>query len=228
MRNTLSAKVQKLWDVAVIERPPKRLFYSDTGIASGSSIGLGVAALTNAGPIIAFFGGMPRSSSSATVQSRIGDIIHVSRISLNMQTVFGTAVAGDQIVKWMLVQRKSSAGSTLSASQFASDWFGDSTPRTNQIRNISNNDGPSRYKILQHGTFGLKETISGVQEYHNWHIEYRGEPLKVNMALGSGGTEGAVDSGGLYIFMYTDCILGSNTTGIVTYCEGFVYFRDQV
>jgi len=128
----------------------------------------------------------------------------------------------------MLFYRKDVAGVALTAANFGLDYFGDATPFTNSIRNINNKNPEARYIILKRGKLQMKETLSGVTEYIDWHLEYRhSTPRKTSFTLGPNAIESSIDSGAWYLYMYTDAATTVGN-GIVTLIEGNLWFRDQV
>jgi hypothetical protein len=214
-------KVRRAYEVAVKERPPKHFTISSLGVTGATNKSL--ADIRSTVPAGVFLTSIPRSDGTTTVQSRIGDIVHISRISLKIQLSFGSAISGDIGVKLFLVQRKDSAGASFTATQFCQDYFGGTVWSTNVVPNINNKDFHSRWHILKTLSWHMKETVAGVTELANLHLEYRKHALKIWHGLTAAGGEAAVDNGGIYLFAISD----TGTTGINAYLDGNIWFRDQ-
>jgi len=219
----LGRKVAKLWQDAEVSRPPKHILFSDFGIVGGNSTGFGSNILAVTTPRIVFLTPCPRNT---TVQGRIADYIYVSKIHFSVQSQYGTNVTGDQYTKWMIFVHKQPGGVALTAAAFMLDYFGSATPNTFCIPN-KNNKCTDKYRILKRGQIQMKETVAGVIEKHNYHIKCLFKhPIKVSLVLGNAGTIADCDGNAIYLIMWTDS--AATVSGVQSYFEGNVYYRDQV
>nr|WAE42426.1 MAG: capsid protein [Cressdnaviricota sp.] len=219
----LGRKVAKLWQDAEVARPPKHILFSDSGISGGNVSGFASNILAATTPRIVF---LTPCSRSTTVQGRLADYIYVSKIHFSVQTQYGTNVTGDQYTKWMIFVHKQPGGAALSAATFLSDYYGTSTPNTFNIPN-RNNKSTDKYRILKKGSIQMKETVAGVVEKHNYHIKCMFKhPIKVSLVLGNAGTIADCDGNAIYLIMWTDST--ATVSGVQSYFEGNVYYRDQV
>jgi len=55
------------------------------------------------------------------------------------------------------------------------------------------------------------------------------KPIRTSYVLGNAGTIADIDTNAIFLYMYTDNSGGTvGSTGLVSFLEGNVYFRDQV
>jgi len=202
--------------------PAKHILYSDSGVTGGSATVFSTSSLVNSSPLMQLMNPLLRGM---TVQTRIGDVAKVSKIHLNVRTTYGTAVDGDVIIKWILFAETNSQGYARTASQFASVYFGKTTPNTNAIPNYNNKD-VSLFKILKTGQQTMRASMASVVEIRDWSVFWAPKtPLRCNYANGNAGTIADIDGNAIYLFMYTDFnVAGANS--INSYIEGNVYFHD--
>lgn len=223
----LSAKVARLWQDAIVDRPPKHWTISNNGVIGANVWPYSGTALNQSAPQLWYILTMARGT---TVQSRLADYAYISRVSIKGQINFGTAVAGDCIVKYMLVQQKVVQGTGILVANFGLDYFGDNTPSSNSIPNINNKDLLGKYTVLKTGTVNMFQSVTGILEMRNFSIEWAAKKhRKISYVLGNAGTVADIDTGGIFLYFYTGYAgLGTGATGINVYLEGNCYFRDQV
>lgn len=165
-----------------------------------------------------------------TVQSRLADTIHVSKISIKCQVNFGTGTTGDVIIKWMLVQQKVMQGTAITAAGFGLDYFGDNTPSSNSVPNINNKDTRGKYTILAKGGCKMYQSVVAILEMREFTINWSAKKhRKISYVLGNAGTTADIDTGGIFLFVWTPFAGAAvGAAGVNIYMEGNCWFRDQV
>nr|WAE42927.1 MAG: capsid protein [Cressdnaviricota sp.] len=222
--STLKKEVQKIYRAAITDRPPKHIIYSDSSVTGGVTTVNGTIVQNNA-PFIQYLGLISRGT---TVQGRLADIIHTTKFFARLQVKFGTAMSGSYTLGWMLCVQKQPSGTALTATQFGTDYFGDTTPTPRyNLPNINNRDVQRKYQILRRGFIYNKATISGQIDTSygtiNWFSKRH---IETSYTLGNAGTIADIDTGAIFLYLYTDSAIGTN--GLQVYLEGHQYFRDQV
>lgn len=224
---SLKRKVAKLWRNDVVERPAKHILYSDITGISGSNL-----LLQNTGPATiinrsnSYLQYLNVCSRGTTVQNRLADYTYTTKIQLKLQVNFGTGVTGTAFLNWMLVLDKELGGVAKTAGNFCTDYFGVSSPYDIVVPNINNRDVRGKYRVLAKGRVYMKETVSGVVEKEHGMISWHGKGIRTSHVLGNAGTAADIDTGGIFLFVWTGDATATN--GITAYCEGNVFFHDQV
>jgi len=205
--------------------PAKHLLWSDNGVTGGLPSVFSGYALNNAQPLIQF---MNPCSRGTTVQQRVGDIIKISKIDLNIRTTYGSIVDGDVIIRYMLVAHKTPDGSGKTASTFCTEFFGDTTPHTNAIPNWNNHVLKEEYRVLKEGSITMRASMASVTEIRDWNIKWIGKaPVQCGYTLGNTGGIGDLDSNAIYLLMFTDFANTAEGNAINSFIEGNVYFHDS-
>lgn len=200
--------------------PAKHILFSDNGVAASNATVFPATDLQNSTPLLQHLTNCTRGT---TVQQRIGDITKISKIHLKVRTTYSTPVDGDVIINWMLVREKCNLGYVRTASDFCSQFFGDSTPHTNAIRNSNNSDTAAAWEVLKTGRQYMRGSMSGVIEIRDWSVFWAPKKPKIaKYVRGNAGTPADTDSGGIWLLMYTDWV----GLGIKSYIEGNTYFHD--
>lgn len=221
-------RIKRLEVAAIRERPPKRILYSDQGVVGGNYFGTTAGTLAtgidcnNTTPFKKYINNLSRGT---TVQSRLADYCYFSKCHLTVRTIFDTSVVGTQQLNWMLFVDLEVKGASQTAAQFASEFFGTSTPYTNAIKNTNNSDVDKKYRVLQRGMIKVQQQVAGQTEQVDWTINwYSKKHVRTAYVLGNAGTVADIDTGAIQLFMWTD-----NTVGTIkSYFEGNLFYRDQV
>lgn len=205
------------------QAPAKHILFSDNGVTGGNTTIFPSTSLTNSGPLLQFLNPLTRGT---TVQQRIGDIVKISKIYLKVRTTYGTSVTGDVIIRWMLFSEKCNLGHVRTASEFGNIYFGSATPFTNSIRNDNNRDAAAAFTIHKRGSYTMRSSVTGAVEIRDWYINFIPKtPVRAAYVRGNVGTPADLDSGAMYLYMYTDNIV-TGANGIHSHVEGNVYYHD--
>jgi hypothetical protein len=217
-------KVEQLWKATITERPPKHLIISDVATVTGSTSIFAGTVINQGAPFLAYLNLMSRGT---TVQQRLADYCYWSKINIRLQFLSSTALASNARIKYMICEQKQCQGSGIAASAFGTDMFGSTTPNTNMYPNINNHNVKQKYKVLTHGTLKTTAYLAADKlfEYHviNW---FSNQHVKTSYVLGNAGTIADIDTGAIFIYIYTD--LPSADTSTAVFGEGQLFFRDQV
>lgn len=220
--------MRRVYTAAITERPPKHILYSDSAVTGGNFLGTTAGSLAtgidvnNTTPFKQYINNLTRGT---TVQSRLGDYAYFSKIYLRVRTICDVNVVGTQMLNWMLVVDNEINGTSQTAAQFATRYFGNATPYTNAIRNDNNGNIKKQYRVLKRGRLTFVQQVVGQTEQKDWAINwYSKKHVKTSYSLGNAGTVADIDTGAIFLFIWTD-----NTVGTIkNYFEGNLYFRDQV
>lgn len=220
--------MRRVYTRAITESPPKHRLISDSGVSGGNYLGTTGGTLAtgidvnNTTPFKDYINNMIRGT---TVQSRLGDYCYFTKIYLRVRTILDVNVVGTQQLNWMLFVDNEINGTSQTAAQFATRYFGNATPYTNAIRNDNNGNIKKQYRVLKRGKLVFTQQIVGQTEQKDWAISwYSKKHVKTSYSLGNAGTVADIDTGAIQLFMWTD-----NTVGTIkNYFEGNLYFHDQV
>lgn len=225
---SMGRTMRRVYTAAITERPSKHKLYSDSGVTGSVVLGTTGATLAtgidcnNTTPFKQYINGLTRGT---TVQSRLGDYCYYSKIYLRIRTICDTLVVGTQMLNWMLVVDNEINGVSQTPAVFGLQYFGSSTPYTNAIRNDNNGNQRKQYRVLKRGRMTFVQQVAGQTEQKDWAINwYSKKHVKTSYSLGNAGTVADIDTGAIFLYMWTD-----NTVGTIkSYFEGNLYYRDQV
>lgn len=221
--SALRAEVAKIYRATITERPPKHLIISDMSVTGGTSVFAGTIINQNA-PFLAYLNVLGRGT---TVQSRLADYCHWSKVNIKLQFLCTNALTANVRIRYMLVEDMEMRGAAITAANFGTDMFGSTIPVTNALPNINNRDVSRKYRVLAQGIVRTNALLAGDKFFQyaeiNWFTK---EHLRTSYVLGNAGTTADIDTGGIFIYIFCDVPAADNS--ITVYGEGHLYFRDQV